>query len=131
MFAVILVLGLIMMSGCVQQDNTKIPGTNVSIPATTNNTPPANAPKAQYTIVMINYAFNPADTANIPLHKGTLVIWRNDDYVSHTVVSDTGEFSSPELAPGQSYTHLFETDGVYKYHCSIHPNMKGSITISG
>jgi plastocyanin len=34
------------------------------------------------------------------------------------------------LRPGQSYSHTFKTAGrTNKYHCEIHPFMRGSVTV--
>jgi plastocyanin len=41
---------------------------------------------------------------------------------------------SPEFVPGDSYTHLFNVPGVYKFYCSIHgapgAGMYGTLTVS-
>ena len=62
------------------------------------------------------------------LQKGAKVTWYNEDANPHTV---TGEgWGSPELAPGKAYTKTFDLPGIYDYHCTLHPSMKGEITIS-
>jgi plastocyanin len=33
------------------------------------------------------------------------------------------------LGKGQSYTHTFKSVGKKPYHCEIHPDMKGRITV--
>lgn len=38
------------------------------------------------------------------------------------------ELSSPVLSSGQTYSHTFRTAGVFRYHCGVHPSMKGTIT---
>jgi len=50
--------------------------------------------------------------------------------VTHHLVSDTGVFDSGSLGPGASYTFTFAGAGSYPYHCSIHPTMVGTITIT-
>jgi plastocyanin len=63
---------------------------------------------------------------------GTGVTWTNQDPAPHAIVSDTGSpasFSSGSLATGASYTYTFTRAGTYTYICSIHPSMKGSITV--
>jgi plastocyanin len=40
------------------------------------------------------------------------------------------ELSSPVLGPAQTYSHTFNTAGVFHYHCSIHSSMKGTITVN-
>jgi len=39
-------------------------------------------------------------------------------------------FSSPVLDTGEKYTHVFEQPGSYDYRCTLHPFMKGTITIT-
>jgi plastocyanin len=33
------------------------------------------------------------------------------------------------MSNGQTFTHTFDTAGTFKYHCSIHPFMTGSIVV--
>lgn len=62
---------------------------------------------------------------------GTTVTWVNNDNVGHTVTSDTNEFSSSILQPGESFEHTFGEAGTFPYHCEIHPNMVGTIVVNG
>jgi plastocyanin len=47
------------------------------------------------------------------------------------VDSDTGLFSSGTLDPGGVYSYTFDADGVFTYHCEIHPEMRGTVFVSG
>jgi len=40
------------------------------------------------------------------------------------------ELSSSVLSSGQTYSHTFNTAGVFHYHCTVHPTMKGTITVN-
>ena len=40
------------------------------------------------------------------------------------------ELGSSALSTGQTYSHTFNTAGVFHYHCSIHSTMKGTITVN-
>lgn len=76
-----------------------------------------------------NYSFAPQ---NITIPQNTTVTWRNNDSVPHTVTSLNGApvaFNSGVLNPGQSFTMKFNVTGVYPYYCSIHPFMKGNVTV--
>ena len=87
---------------------------------------PEGAPQT-YQVQITDFAFKPAQ---INIKAGDLVIWTNEDPVSHTVESDSGsEISSLSLSKGRSYSHTFETTGTYSYHCSIHPSMKGTVIV--
>lgn len=70
--------------------------------------------------------------AQITISKGQSVTWTNQDSRDHTVKSADGapaSFTSPNLSPGQSFTHSFSTPGTYPYGCAYHPRMKGTITV--
>jgi plastocyanin len=74
-----------------------------------------------------NFSFDPA---TLSVKTGTKVTWTNNDSTSHTITSDSGSLlNSGTLAPGQSFSFTFTKDGTISYHCSIHPTMKGGVTV--
>jgi plastocyanin len=81
------------------------------------------------TIQIKNYAFAPA-SATVP--TGVKVTWVNEDSVPHTVTSKSGpaSFDSGQIAPGASYSAIFETPGTYSYYCIDHPQMTATITVT-
>jgi plastocyanin len=90
---------------------------------------PSASPGSGNAITIKNFAFDPS---SLTVKTGTAVTWTNYDGATHTIVSDTGSpapFSSDSLSPGASYTFTFTQPGTYTYHCSIHPSMKGTITV--
>ncbi len=82
------------------------------------------------TISIQNYQYSPAQ---MTVGVGTTVTWINKDSVSHTATSDNGpaQFDSGTIATNQSYSYTFTMPGTYTYHCTIHPNMKATITVTG
>jgi hypothetical protein len=84
-------------------------------------------------------AFSPGNFSE-SIATRAAVIWVNGDRTSggyggstgttHRLVSNTGVFDSGNIAPGRSYTFTFAAAGTYTYHCSIHPGMVGTITIT-
>ena len=73
------------------------------------------------------FAFNPAQvTAKV----GDTITWTNDDTTAHTVTWDDNSVDSGNLAQGATFQHKFDAAGTFAYHCKIHPNMKGTITVS-
>jgi plastocyanin len=73
-------------------------------------------------------SFQPS-TLTVP--AGAIVEWHNQDGVQHTVTSDIkGLFDSGVLNPGKKFDFTFNTPGSYGYYCSIHPGMKGTITVT-
>ncbi len=85
---------------------------------------PASADDAVITIK--NFMFTPM-TLIVP--EGSTVTWDNEDGEPHTVVSLTGDFRSQALDEKDHFAHQFSAPGIYKYVCSIHPRMVGTITV--
>jgi len=80
-------------------------------------------------VVIQNFTFTPA---NITVPMGTTVRWTNRDSAPHTVTGDTsGGPMSGTLEPGESYSFTFSKGGTYNYHCTIHPMMTGTVTVTG
>lgn len=82
------------------------------------------------TIQIKNYAFAPASAT---VATGVKVTWVNEDSVPHTVTSKSGpaSFDSGQVAPGASYSAIFESPGTYSYYCIDHPQMIATITVTG
>jgi plastocyanin len=79
------------------------------------------------TVLIQNFSFKPAQ---ITIKRGTKVTWINKDSTTHTATANNGRsFDSGRLRPGQRYTHTFKSAGKKSYHCEIHPDMKGTITV--
>jgi plastocyanin len=72
------------------------------------------------------YGFSPS---SLTVASGDTVTWTNDGSLPHDV-SGSG-LSSGTLSPGQNYSHTFKSPGSFSYVCSIHPFMKGSVTVRG
>ena len=66
---------------------------------------------------------------NVTVTPGSTVTWKNMDGEPHTVVSTDGLFRSKALDQGDSYSFKFDKPGVYKYICSIHPQMRATVTV--
>lgn len=68
--------------------------------------------------------------AEMTIPQGATVRWTNSDSVPHTVTSTSGaELSSPSLANGDTFEHIFSKLGTFEYECSLHPSMKGKIIV--
>src|SRR5215203_1617616 len=72
--------------------------------------------------------FDPPDATVEP---GSTITWTNSGARPHTVTADDGSFDSGVLNPGESYTVAFDGQGTVTYHCTIHPEMRGSVTVGG
>jgi plastocyanin len=66
---------------------------------------------------------------SLTVSSGTNVIWKNLDGEPHTVVSDVGLFRSGGLDQDDSFAFKFDKPGTYRFICSIHPQMTGTIIV--
>jgi plastocyanin len=73
-----------------------------------------------------NFTFNPQQ---LTVKAGTTVIWTNKDDIPHAVAAVDRSFRSKTLDTGDSYTVTFTVPGTFKYFCSLHPHMTGTIVV--
>jgi len=74
-----------------------------------------------------NFAFAPRE---LTVKAGTTVTWVNRDDVPHVIVNIEQKFKeSPVLDTDRRYSVRLTTPGTYKYFCSIHPTMTGTIVV--
>lgn len=75
-----------------------------------------------------NFSFSPTP---LTVAVGTTVTWANHDDIPHTVVDsdDPKIFKSAPLDSNDEFTHLFDKAGTYRYFCSIHPKMEGTVVV--
>ena len=70
--------------------------------------------------------------APITVRPGATVTVVNKDSVPHDVVSDDRtSFSTPHVSKGAVTFTAPSTPGSYPFHCSIHPDMHGTLIVSG
>jgi plastocyanin len=92
-----------------------IPGPSVAV-----------APDASTIVMAKDFMFAPT---SLTVTAGSTVTWRNNDDEPHTVVSDTGLFRSGAMDTNESFSFRFDKPGTYRYACSIHPRMVGTIIV--
>ena len=76
-----------------------------------------------------DFIFNPAE---VTIYPGQGVKWINKDTAVHQVyglVGASGEIRSQKLNEGSYYVYTFDKSGTYEYHCTFHPDMKGTIIV--
>jgi copper-containing nitrite reductase len=79
-----------------------------------------------------NYTTDPTRAFSTPrllVKAGTTVTFFNTDDMVHFNKDDKGEFQTPVLRAGMSYSHTFRKPGTYNYRCIPHPWMKGTIIV--
>ncbi|MEV6107359.1 cupredoxin family copper-binding protein [Streptomyces sp. NPDC051940] len=80
-------------------------------------------------IVIENFTFTPE---NLRVRPGTKITVVNRDSATHTVTA-TGDkaFDTGDIEGGATTTFTAPSaPGSYAYICTIHPNMKGTLTVS-
>jgi plastocyanin len=80
---------------------------------------------AESMVTIDNFTFAPAQ---LTVKVGDTVTWKNHDDIPHTVVS-AGKFRSKAMDTDDSYSFTFTAAGDYKYFCSLHPHMTGTIKV--
>jgi plastocyanin len=86
----------------------------------------AASPDVPTIVLASDFMFAPA---SMTVTAGSTVTWTNKDDEPHTVVSDTGLFRSGALDTNESFSFRFDKPGTYRYACSIHPRMVGTIVV--
>ena len=79
-------------------------------------------------VTMKDIKFNPG---SVTIKAGGKVTWTNDDSVGHDVTGDDFESGSPGgIDGGSTFSHTFKKAGTYKYVCSVHPGMEGTVKVT-
>jgi len=95
------------------------------------NSPAAPTPIASNGVVTINVvAINGAQSFSpnpATLPAGQMVVWHNANSTTHRVVLNDGSVDTGNLEPGASSQPMAIGAAAGQYHCSIHPEMIGSL----
>lgn len=103
--------------------STTVPKSSQS---TTTNSQNVNANE----VSISNFAFSPG---HITVKVGTKVTWTNNESIGHTITADVLSPDAPAsqlVDKGKTYSFTFNKAGTYSYHCQIHPDMKGTVTVT-
>ncbi len=60
---------------------------------------------------------------------GVTVTWVNRDSVPHDATDEAGDWGTGLMNQGDRATLTFDSPGVYRYLCTIHPNMTANLTV--
>ncbi len=89
---------------------------------------PSGSPQAATATVKIrNFKFEPA---NVTIVEGQTVQFINEDEEPHTATSTDGFFNSKALDTNQTWNYTATKPGAFPYICSVHPFMKGTLTVN-
>jgi len=111
------------LAGCGGDDDT------TSTPAAAP--PPASSASSgdEVKVTMKDIEYVPkAVTAKV----GQKIVWENTDgQIPHTVTATDGaDFDSGNMAGGDTFDYTPMKAGTISYVCEIHPNQKGTITVT-
>jgi plastocyanin len=81
---------------------------------------------SEVAVTIVSRAYQPPA---LTIAAGQTVTWTNRGFTPHTVTAAGGEFDSGRLNLGESFKVTFSTPGVFAYACTIHPSMKGTVTV--
>jgi plastocyanin len=79
-------------------------------------------------VAVVDFAFQPG---GVQVSAGGTVSWTNNGESEHTVTASDGSFNSGTLSPGAGFSSTFSTPGTFSYNCTLHPEMTGTVTVTG
>jgi plastocyanin len=119
------VVGTVTVSG---QPTSDVVISLEGIPPGSEKKPHAAADQQQVTMAQRDQKFSPYV---LPVVVGTTVEFPNDDKVWHNIYSDSKvkKFDLGLYGPGKSKTVAFDTPGVVRILCNVHPAMEAYIVV--
>lgn len=116
-----------------EQPDTEPPVTEAPVtepPVTAPSAAPTPCPAATtMTVTVKNFEFSPSEITVAP---GTTVTWKFEGPAQHTSTSDVGSaltWDSGLKSPGETFSFTFNEKGTFAYHCTPHPQMKGTVIV--
>jgi len=76
----------------------------------------------------VNITDSTFDPMVLTVKKGAMVTWTNNESVSHTVTSPNN-FNFGEIAPGKTYSRMFNVAGTFNYYSINQRSMTGTIIV--
>lgn len=119
----------LLLSGCGSGE-TKSPAPTTAAKSSSQapTTKSGDTKTAAVTVDVADMKFSPAD---VTVKVGETVTWKFKDSVPHTVqgIGDKAMgINSPIFDRGQ-WSYTFIAPGTYRYLCSLHPQMRGTVTV--
>jgi plastocyanin len=89
------------------------------------STPVENPTPKSYTVEINAMRFQPSE---LSVQKGDTVVFINNDMLAHNITEqETKAWASSPLSTGQSFNLVVSESA--DYYCTIHPVMKGKISV--
>ena len=87
---------------------------------------PVVSDAAEFTVEINDFDFSPRD---LTVNSGTAVTWVNRDFFPHDATANAGDWATGTLSWDDSATVTPASSGVYQYYCTIHPDMRATLTV--
>ena len=79
-------------------------------------------------VQIVDFGYTPS---TLTVAQGAAVSWVNTGVAPHTVTASSGVFDSGILSRGATFSRTFTNAGTFSYFCTLHPDMKGTILVTG
>src|SRR5438105_2477102 len=83
------------------------------------------------TTMTVNIYGSTFSPKTVTITEGDAIKWVNRDNANHQVYADKGQFVSPILKPGQTFSFTFRAAGTYTYKDELHPTLRGKLVVKG
>ena len=81
---------------------------------------------SNFTVEISGFDFSPRD---LTVKPGTAITWVNRDFFPHDATDESGDWSTGTLSWDERETLTLSFPGVYQYYCTIHPDMRATLTV--
>jgi plastocyanin len=94
------------------------------VPGASASTPDATA--ARKTVIIKGFKFSPS---KFTVKAGTTLVVKNKDGATHNLAALNGAFDTGDIEGGSTGKVTVEKPGTYRFDCTIHPYMTGTIKV--
>ena len=126
--SIVTLLACVAIAGCgSSSSDSSSKSTSTAAPAASSSSS-SSAGAGGVTIKAAGFAFAPK---SVTVKKGEKVTWTNSDPAPHNITSSDGTIKSKDFTNGQSFTYTATKAGTFNYTCTIHPQMKATLIVTG
>lgn len=127
---VIIILSVFVIKSNTSSDmSSTSSSTDTSVASSDSDVVDYSLSKTQAKRVYIDISDNSFTPKAVTIKAGTIITWINNDLVLHKITADNGGPTSNDLLNGQGYSFVYKTKGIYGYHDSAYPTMKGTVIV--
>ncbi|WP_416366896.1 cupredoxin domain-containing protein [Mycolicibacterium gadium] len=124
-FAGVAVVSITLIGGCSGHVSPASDPTPPGLPEPTLTPPSSLSVENVFTIVIEDYEYS---ALSVPTETQVSVV--NRDNVEHSITSDRAGLFDVHVKPNLTATFTAPEDlGLYPYHCTFHPSMRGTLVV--